>query len=114
MWNRYFEAPISAVETPPPFSSRMPFSSAIGAIARVGGENEVSTACTPFRLISRFIAATPSLATPDLWSSITASSLMPSTPPLALISSTACCTAWLITLPYQSALPLIARMAPIL
>jgi hypothetical protein len=78
----------------------------------VGGENDENTACTLWMLISRLIAATPSRATPLLWSSNTASSGMPSMPPSSLISSTASRMPWLITLPYQSPLPLIARMAP--
>src|SRR5713226_7752801 len=83
-------------------------------MAMVGAENEVSSACTWWIETRRFIAATPSCPPPPLWSSISASSLMPSTPPLALISSTACFMPWLITWPTKLACPVIARMAPIL
>ena len=95
----YFETPTRLFDTPPPFRSRIWCWSASGAIACVGAENEVITILTSLIVISRFIAETASCALPDLWSSITASSGMPFTPPLALISSTACLMPWLITVP---------------
>src|SRR5580658_1452688 len=78
----------------------------------VGAEKEVRSACTWRIEMRRFIAATPSWPPPPLWSSISASSLMPSTPPLALISSTACSMPWLIVWPIELACPVMARIAP--
>ena len=99
LWKMYFDTPTSELDTPPPFTSRIWCWSAIGAIACVGAVNEVITSFTPWIVISRFIAETASCAFPERWSSMTASSGMPLTPPLALISSTACLMPWLMTVP---------------
>src|SRR3546814_19602533 len=59
-------APISEAETPPPLIRKISFSSAIGAMASVGGEKDVWTARTLWMLSSRFIAATAACALPLL------------------------------------------------